>query len=827
MLLALAGGQPLRGQTAAPSQQDAKFLLGLRERRLFELAETYCAQRLRDPALSAAAQGDLTIELIRAYSLHAWFAPAQEREKWWALAKAVAADFQRRSPQHPRRIQVRMHAALTLLSQGELARQEWEAGGGAAQEAARQSLREASRLLDDLDKELTREIPLRRRTPLAEGESTAEELTNLQRQCLQQLARVRRNQGLLYEPGSNDRVAALLQAVETLSRLLAQLDPEDLLALEARLDLCVCQRLLGKLDPAREQIADLDHDGVPPPVALRARAEEIRLLLAEKKPQEAQKLLAAGRKVREQTSAELDFAIFETYVALWQGAAAAHDEPASQAWQQKAADFSRFLEQTHGVYWSRRADQLLIRAAPSTGGTNWRILSRTADDLYLKKELDPAVAAYEKAGEQARQAAQLNEAYDLLFKAALVQEQRQLHSDAAARFRALSLGMKLHPQAAAAHLRGAWNLGAASDADPRLLDQYEAWLAEHGAVWPRDETTAQSRLWLGRLHQSQAKWAEAARDFQAVQPDSPHFAAAATALVPCWRQELLSLSAANKNTAEPAAAAVTFFCSLLMGTDGKLPEKWSSTQRLAATTAAEILLDYLPARAAEAQGILQAALNGAQGAPQEWQTEAQVLLIVSLAGQPGRRKEAQVAFAQTAAAAPRQLLRLVQGLSSIAARSRAESRRELASLQLQAAELLLPHREQLQPAERLTLERERALALAALDKRTEALAALAELAAKNPQNGVVQESYAELLLAGDDQPSLTSALDQWRRVAKGSQPRTQRWFRAKYSIALAQFKLGQKSAAATLLKYELATPPGLEGAGWQQAYEELLRQCGE
>ena len=76
-----------------------------------------------------------------------------------------------------------------------------------------------------------------------------------------------------------------------------------------------------------------------------------------------------------------------------------------------------------------------------------------------------------------------------------------------------------------------------------------------------------------------------------------------------------------------------------------------------------------------------------------------------------------------------------------------------------------------------------------------------------------------------DRAQLQQALDQWRLIASRSQPRAPRWIQAKYSVALAQFKLGDRDGAATLLQYILETPPGLTGSPWEAKYNDLLRQC--
>ena len=160
-----------------------------------------------------------------------------------------------------------MQDALTPLAQGELARQEFEAGALATDqlEPARQALREATALLEALDKELTREIPLRRRTPPRAGELTADELFGLHQDVQQQLARASATGAALAERGSDDRRALLLLAIDTLKRPLAQVADDDPLRPAIQLDLAECQRLLGQPGEAAGLAAALDQKATAPP----------------------------------------------------------------------------------------------------------------------------------------------------------------------------------------------------------------------------------------------------------------------------------------------------------------------------------------------------------------------------------------------------------------------------------------------------------------------------------------------------------------------------------------------------------------------------------
>jgi len=123
------------------------------------------------------------------------------------------------------------------------------------------------------------------------------------------------------------------------------------------------------------------------------------------------------------------------------------------------------------------------------------------------------------------------------------------------------------------------------------------------------------------------------------------------------------------------------------------------------------------------------------------------------------------------------------------------------------------------------IDRAGAEALVADGRVEEALAAYAKLSKENPDNGEIQEGYAALLIKSTEPARLKLAADQWRLVANRSRPRTPRWFQARYSMALAHFKLGDRETAAKQLRYLLETPPGLKDTEWELPFSDLLRKC--
>lgn len=746
----------LLAAAARAESADVGFIAGLRERQLFQLAESYCTDRLARSPPDSAAAAELTIELIRTLGQHAANVPHAQQKPFWAKARSVAAEFLRRSPPHPRAILVEMQDALTLLAQGELARQEFEAGLLAADrlEAAQGALREAARLLEKLDQRLAREVPLRRRTPAAAGQLTAEQLFTLQHHIQQQLARARRNQALLFPRDSDNRLALLLAAVETLQQPLTQLAADDPLTPVIQLDLAESQRLLGRHEEAAQLAAGLDQDGLDPPIRLRARAELLRLAVAQASSAAIERLLEQERTIGDQSTAELDFARFEAFLALARNASegkapsstAKSSAQLAKQYQDQAAQAADSLEETYGPYWGRRADQLLVTSLPRGGG-NVQLLTRTADSLYLKGDFDQAIAAYDEAAAQARADADLNGAFDLAYKAALVEQKRERHASAANRLRILSKNFATHAQASQSHLLAAWNAAQVARADSAAGDGYASILREHLATWPNAESADQARIWLGRVNEAESNWADAIDAYSGVPKSSPHFTAATMALARCWPKHLTELTAAGKPTSEPAAEAIRGLQEAITGDEHRLPEPWTDADRATALAIAELIVAYQPASSSDAVRILEAALKGPPEPSAEWKAAARVPLALAMSELPGRRAEA--------------------------------------------------------------------------------LAALASLARANPDNGSIQEKYADLLLATDDAESVKQSLDRWRTIASRSKPRSDRWFKAKHSVALAQFKLGDRAGAAALLRFLLETPPGLKGSAWEKPFVELLEKCGQ
>ena len=443
----------------------------------------------------------------------------------------------------------------------------------------------------------------------------------------------------------------------------------------------------------------------------------------------------------------------------------------------------------------------------------------------MKGEFEEAVAAYDKAAGMAEAAGNAGLRFELAYKAALVLQKRRQFAEASRRLRELSIGTISHAKASDAHLLAAWNLAQAARDDAELLPQYGELLVEHVTTWPRAATANQARVWLGAFQESQHAWRRAIEAYQGVEFSSPHFEAAVRALGPCWLWHLVEIKASGQPHERDAELSARWFEKVCPAPDDAPRAKWTATQQAAALAAARIRLQFTSDGGAAAERVLRAALAGSGDATEAWKAAAQSLLVVALAGQANRLDDAQQVLREIGGGSHERLLETLEGLTGLADAAAPDLRGALAKLQLATADMLWPQRERLSTQERLRLEIIRAAALATAGRRGDALQAYQQLAQANPNNGRVQEAYAELLLAGDDKTSWRQALDQWRKIASRSPPRSPRWWRAKYSVALAQFQLGDKQPAAQMIRYLQETPPGLDETELRPKFLDLLKRC--
>lgn len=488
---------------------DARFVAGLRERGLIDLAEEFATERLSKLASAEGAYADVSIELMRTLVVHAYNAPSSECEALWTKAHSVADKVLRQSPPHPRIFFVRFENAVVFIAQAELvlSTSPTAKAPAADADAARLALRQATNALELLAKDLKTHIPSLRRSAPKPPLPSAEEHSRLDEQIHFQLARANRNRALLYESGTSDRVSLLLAAITELTQLLTQLSITQPFYASAQLELAEVNRLLGRHDEAIEIATAVDKDENPRNARLQARSVLLRVAMDKHDWTSISRLLDGAE---ERPTAEFDFVRLEAFLALARAEERRSSGKAAAEYHRLAAKQAKLLAGKHGNYWGRRANHLLFAALPRAGISS-DILSQIADNLYFDGDFDKAASAYDEAAGQAKATGDARSAFTLTYKAALVEQKQEKQAEAASRLRRLANDMPTHPQASDAHLLAAWNAAKAGEKDPDASALYEALLLEHLATWSDSKTADQARRWLNELHDQNPRAAAAER----------------------------------------------------------------------------------------------------------------------------------------------------------------------------------------------------------------------------------------------------------------------------------------------------------------------------
>jgi hypothetical protein len=804
----------LLGQAAtAGDADDERFLDGLRARGLYELAEKHCADRLADTSTSEARRADLTIELSRTLAEHALVAPPADAPRLWQQAHRVIEDFATRHPRNPRLLLVRLQAALVMAAQGEAAREEAEvAGDPKASEAARANLRGAIGAFKELSREIAGQLRRSTARPAA-GELATAELQSLDVSVRYELARAYRNQALCYPPASADRINALALAIEQLAPLKHD-EPRTSLTWSAALEEIACLRLLGEYPQVERRIAGLEKSRPSREFSERLRAERIRLALARARVDEA---LSEGGDSRQAGGAEIELARLEASLAAWQNAEGRRDSAAAADFQRRAIEQVRAIQRTLGARAARSAERMLSRAmSNSKSPQSADALAEVAAGYFRNGQMDKALAAYDSAADKAREARQPALAFDLGLTAATIEKEQQHFRAALDRYRALATDSPSEPKAAEAHLLAVYCAAQLAQAEqPPKLDEYESLLRQHVATWPKSRTASQAWAWLGRLAENRGDWQQTIEALRQVPPGDPRFAEAVEAIgrsYEAWLAELHQRGQSGERLADEALA----WCEQV---SPKRDAKPSDAARSANLVAARVWLSEISDGAAQAERLLTAALARDAEAPVEWKAAAQRLLVAALAAQ-GKTAEADTLLKQIPRATAADWLALCQTLSPIRRRARGEVHPKLAEIELAAADEVINRRQELDAATLLAVARDRAVTLAALGRRSEAIDQLQALARAHPRDGQTHEELALLLMAGND-AELQAAVGKWAEVAKRSRPGTPRWFRAHYSLARTQLTLGRVAAARATIAQVAARYPDFGGADSKRQFDEL------
>lgn len=804
---------------AAGEPTDERFLDGLRQRRLYELAEKFCDDRLADAKLDDARRADLTVELVRTLSDHALDAGGEAAAGLWQRATQVVAEFAAQRRQYPRLMLVRLQGALARAAEGESLRLA-QAGGGETEglAPARDILRKAIADFEQLEREVAAQLSQTGQAGAPERGLNTPELQSLLANLQYQRAQTLLSQAQCYPVGSADRTNALSRAGEALE-LVARQKTRTALVWSAALAELARLRLLGEYSAAERQLEQLAGSQPPEAFAGRLQAERIRLALARERLDDA--LAEAGAAANATRGLEVELARLETLLAAWQRATTQRQDEEAAEWQRRAVAQAAEISNNYGGQWMRRAEGLVAGALTSSGvRQSSATLAFTAAGFYRSGQFDKALATFDQTARTARDENQAERAFDALYSAATIEKERQNYREASNRYRQLAIGAPQNPRAAAVHLLAAYCAAQLAQLEqPPKLDEYKNLLREHVATWPQNETASQAYSWLGRLAENRGDWNEAIETLAHVKASDPQYVEAAAAIGRCYEARLAAAHHGGEDGRRLADEALGTLERIANRARDRGAKPDAAT-RAATLAAARIWLTEIPTGALPAERLLQDALQADVSAPAEWKTTAKRWLVPALVMQ-GKGGQADQLL-DSLSASPGEALATLETLATVRRRHAGDDAgRKLAEVELKLENQLLDRRAELDSETLRSVQRRRALTLAETGRRQPGLEALQALAEEFPRDGQMHEDLATLLMDGNE-ADIRAALVKWTQVAQKSRPGTPRFFRAYYGLAATQLKLGQRSEAVATVQAVAAKFPQLGGPELKPRFEQLL-----
>jgi TolA-binding protein len=539
--------------------------------------------------------------------------------------------------------------ALLWLTEGEVLRHEAEIDrrGGHSFEVPLKRLREAVRRFEKLEREI-KDVSLTPQRREGSPESlTEDELHSLGIHLRLQLARVYRNRAECYSPDSDDRVDAATQALRVLGDMLAQTASDNTMSWEGRIEQLVCYRLLESADEAERLLQVFRKPQLPKSLKGRIHAEAARAALVFASPEEALRWVKLSLVPSDPGAADLDLARLEAFTKSWQ-MVTPDDQTLQSSWRQRTLSLAKYIAQSHGRYWARRADRLLLQQVQGTAQAgDVEILRRQADDLYLQGKWEASVNMYDQAAAAAEQGGFTDELFLCRYRAGLVQVKRSEDHDAMMRLQQVSRAFVDHAEAAPAHFAAIQAAIRLARQDPAALERYEQLLSEHVRHWPDSDGASRAYLWLARLRGHRGDWPGAIELYQHIAPTSRESLPAINGLEASWRgrlKELQSQQETNQHDIMPELDnAVRSFQALAAksGVSSEGVAASPASKKLAVLAASRLLLEFAPSRAGEAEWMLTQVLSGTEeDDAHAWREDAQAWLFLARALQPEKREAA-------------------------------------------------------------------------------------------------------------------------------------------------------------------------------------------
>ncbi|MEM7455354.1 MAG: hypothetical protein AAF456_13470 [Planctomycetota bacterium] len=798
------------------SSEDSVMAQGLRERRLFDIAEHFCRSRLDDSELNADDRTVLALELLRTQTSRAAVAPIEESAARWEAAVETAREFIDENRNQPRVLLVEVQKALIHLTHGKLIQQQIAADIIPASERDRalEQLQICNSELDGIARKIKQLIPERRSRQPGEYELTLDQLQVLESNVQFQSAMCTLNRARLYPLDDQlNRINALGLAQEGMETVRRRTSSEQPVWWQNELGMSESHRLLGNLPAALEVVGALPMDEATDATQQAVLREQILIAIAAGDQRAATQLVQAFAATNS-PGAELSLAAVQLMMRL-----SRLDASNSRTWQSQAAGLVSRVETSHGAYWGRLAELELIGATgpvvgentqpEMTTGTDLDIVLRVGDQAYRKGNLEDALRAYRQAVTTAEAAGNSQVVFTTSINIARILEQRQEYAAAAQAMIQIAARYPDQQNASAVHLRGCWNQAqevarAKSESLPDIevmQNDFVTMLNQNISTWPDVQTVDQARTWLAGHFQEMNQWDDAVQTWMSVSPASRWSVEAVRQAGSCMVRKLEEL----RSSGQPTAGVCDRFCMQLLDMLGDIgsaeSDSWTSLHTSIAVALVQLQTGFGAGNIDELEIISRADLN----CTSDEKAEVKTWLVVAVADtRPEGTADVDEVIATFATSLPA-LERCDEGLARLLQRRPDCLNAQEARLALSTAALSMELNDQ-----QTTFWRTRqSSSLVATGRHAEAVELIEGLIAQQPNSAALQMQLARCLTMIEGDEATTRALTQWRRIVRKLRPNSDNWFEAKLNVARLLDRSGEPADALKVLEYLKAT-----GADW-------------
>ncbi len=608
----------------------AQYMDGLRRLGLYTLAEGYCLRKLAEPDLPSEGRMPLVLELSRTYAEHARQAPADQQAELWKRAEQVLQAELQRTRDPTDRLALQVQALLTTVARAQQLRWQWELTPWDAglREKSQRLLAQAVPELKQREAEVLRQLALATKPGSPASGRQVRSLQSLLFHARRGLLQALLAQVALYEQGSPERTAALLEAERSARQLNTGVQTLEARA-ERELYLAAVYRLQRRYSDARRVLGNLDAQQRAV-LADRLLAEKARLLLDQDQPTDAAELLLRRLQAGGALPGELSYLLVRALLAMQQLAQSRGDATtARQVEQQLAA----VVEQAAGngdAYWAARCRQLLDRlSASSQLGERLAPLVERAKAFYSLGELQAAAAAYEQAATEARREHRTNAAFDLGYTAASIWLKRGDYAAALRTLETLLTELPNHPQSAKAHFLKLLTLaqlvrltqaGSASTAAGRgepgandsLQARYVAALEEHRRRFRGSPTYYDATWLLAAARESAGDYKQALSLYDQIPANHKRADDAHLGIARCYAKLIQQAEKQSRTAAEQWRASATSHLREILSKLPSPPNKLTVKQAELLVRLAELLLGSALPDYSQADQLLERALNSLQ-----------------------------------------------------------------------------------------------------------------------------------------------------------------------------------------------------------------------